>query len=133
MAYKGDDSLSYAITYNEDHHQSPVARLLLEIEGDNDGPSWHWIVQLEDGRFAYGWGGCDYTGWDCQSSIHWKDSRATIEEAIADAPPQDSDNINVNETFKEMYAKSNFIGEAAGQDLGVGSGAGSGEAGTGLS
>lgn len=37
------------------------------IFGENDGANWHWIVELCDGRFGYVEGGCDYTGWDCQS------------------------------------------------------------------
>lgn len=120
-------SLSYAIRYNENHHESEVVKLVLEIEGENDGPDWHWIVQLENGRFAYGWGGCDYTGWDCQSSINWKDSRATIEEAIDDVPPQDYNNRNPHELFKEMYAQSNrdTHNEKPSEDLGNGARAGS--------
>lgn len=44
-----------------------VKEVLLELEGENDGKNWHWIVQLESGEFAYITGWCDYTGWDCQS------------------------------------------------------------------
>lgn len=29
------------------------------------------IVRLHDGRFAYVEGGCDTTGWDCQSSAYY--------------------------------------------------------------
>jgi len=38
--------------------------IVLEITGENDGSSWHWIVSLNDGEFAYVEGWCDYTGWD---------------------------------------------------------------------
>jgi len=41
-----------------------VERALAVIEGEHDGPDWHWIVVLRDGRFVYLTGGCDYTGWD---------------------------------------------------------------------
>ncbi len=41
-----------------------VKRVLAVIEGEHDGPAWHWIVALNDGRFVYLSGGCDYTGWD---------------------------------------------------------------------
>jgi hypothetical protein len=34
-----------------------------------DEPSFAWIVELHDGRFACVEGGHDYTGWDCQSSL----------------------------------------------------------------
>lgn len=35
---------------------APIARVLLELTGQNDGPAWHWICRL------------DYTGWFCHSS-----------------------------------------------------------------
>lgn len=57
-----------------------VERVLAVVEGENDGPDWHWVVQLKDGRFAYLQGGCDYTGWDCQSSADTA-FYATAEEA----------------------------------------------------
>lgn len=38
--------------------------------GENDGESWVWFVAFDDvGYFAEGW--CDYTGWDCRSSLEW--------------------------------------------------------------
>lgn len=54
------------------------ASVALTLEGENDGADWHWLVELADGRWAYINGGCDYTGWDCQSSCdaHIADSRA---------------------------------------------------------
>lgn len=51
-----------------------IQQVLAVIEGENDGANWHWVLQLKpesavDGKwFAYLTGGCDYTGWDCQSS-----------------------------------------------------------------
>lgn len=44
-----------------------IERVFGVVEGENDGPSWHWILSMKDGRFIYLTGGCDYTGWDCQS------------------------------------------------------------------
>lgn len=43
--------------------------MLAFINGENDGANWHWLVRTEDGKYAYLTGGCDYTGWDCQSSL----------------------------------------------------------------
>jgi len=43
------------------------ATVALMLEGGNDGPSWHWLVSLPDGSWAYVAGWCDYTGWDCRS------------------------------------------------------------------
>ncbi len=44
-----------------------IEQVLAVYEGENDGDNWHWVLELTDGRFVYLWGGCDYTGWDCQS------------------------------------------------------------------
>jgi hypothetical protein len=35
--------------------------------GTNDERDWHWKVTLASGRIIVIVGGCDYTGWDCQS------------------------------------------------------------------
>lgn len=45
-----------------------VDRVLAVVEGERVLKDWHWVVLLRDGRFVYLQGGCDYTGWDCQSS-----------------------------------------------------------------
>lgn len=59
-----------------------IARVLAVWEGENEGADWRWIIQLKDSRFVALQGGCDYTGWDCQSSA---DSivYSTIAEALA--------------------------------------------------
>lgn len=44
-----------------------IEKVLAVFEGDHEGPAWHWILKLNDGQIAYLTGGCDYTGWDCQS------------------------------------------------------------------
>lgn len=57
-----------AMSFNGVVPSSPIMEVLATIDGCNDGPAWHWIVLLESGTFAYVTGGCDYTGWDCQSN-----------------------------------------------------------------
>lgn len=37
-------------------------------EGEGEGPNWIIWGQLKDGRWFFLIAGCDYTGWDCQSS-----------------------------------------------------------------
>ncbi len=44
-----------------------VKRIVAFVEGENEGPSWCIVVELNDGRFAFVEAGCDYTGWDCQA------------------------------------------------------------------
>ena len=45
-----------------------IESVLAVREGERDGAEWVWVLKLKDKRFALLWGGCDYTGWDCQSS-----------------------------------------------------------------
>lgn len=63
----GHDLLS-ACEYNS-YPSQRIESLLAVIDGERDTTDWHWIVRLVDGRFAYITGGCDYIGWDCQSSL----------------------------------------------------------------
>lgn len=37
--------------------------------GEHDGRTWHWLVKHDNDKFYYISGGCDYTGWDCQSYL----------------------------------------------------------------
>jgi len=36
-------------------------------EGENDYANWLYVLEMNDGRFAYVTAGCDYTGWDCRA------------------------------------------------------------------
>ena len=45
-----------------------VTHILAEVCGANDGDDWWWILKLKGNKFFLLSGGCDYTGWDCQSS-----------------------------------------------------------------
>lgn len=40
-----------------------VAQVVASDDGENDGAEWIAILRLNDGRFAYLYAGCDYTGW----------------------------------------------------------------------
>lgn len=44
-----------------------IEEVLALIEGERDWTDWHWIVKMRSGGYAYITGGCDYTGWDCES------------------------------------------------------------------
>lgn len=48
-----------------------VRSIVCEQHGENDGADWIWLVEFADGAKWHVEGGCDYTGWDCQSSIEW--------------------------------------------------------------
>lgn len=80
-----DSDLPYAIQATLDlkgFQLEDVAYVLATITGENDGPSWHWIISMKDHTYAYVTGGCDYTGWGCQD---WGDVSLfpTLREALA--------------------------------------------------
>lgn len=64
-----DYDLSACLEYNPQNgiNNETVVDILAVWEGENDGDDWRWVVALTDGTFAFIQGGCDYTGWDCQS------------------------------------------------------------------
>ena len=49
--------------------------------GENDGPSWVWILELLDGSFGYLKAWCDYTGWGCQDGGSYSGGFKNAEEA----------------------------------------------------
>lgn len=63
--------------------------IVAEVCGENDGCDWWWLLKMKDGKFRLATGGCDYTGWDCQSDASVDDPRDTWEEALLDAPDCD--------------------------------------------
>ena len=51
-----------------------IDKVLAVFEGEHDGDDWRWVIKLnKEGKKSHGvgfvflQGGCDYTGWDCQS------------------------------------------------------------------
>lgn len=58
-----------------------IEKVLAVVEGENDEKDWNWVIQLKDTcviamerneYYAFIMGGCDYTGWDCQSWGTWE-------------------------------------------------------------
>lgn len=41
-----------------------VAEVLASRDGENDVESWVGVFRLNDGRYLFASGWCDYTGWD---------------------------------------------------------------------
>lgn len=67
-----DYDLDTCLEYNPQSFEvSEIKKVLAVWTGENDGDDWRWIIQLNNtkhgGRFVFLQGGCDYTGWDCQS------------------------------------------------------------------
>lgn len=61
--YNADSDLYYALETVPLNPSADIIEILATKAGANDGPDWHWIVMLANGKFAYIRAGCDYTGW----------------------------------------------------------------------
>lgn len=92
--YMMSADLAQALEYNSVGLPSPVVAILATIEGENDEADWHWLVRLEDGQHAYISGGCDYTGWDCQSNCE-AFVEPTAEAALRQVPEAYRDELAV--------------------------------------
>jgi hypothetical protein len=66
-----DYSLTACLEYNPQPFAiEEVEKVLAVWEGENDGDDWRWVLKMKKGskgKFVFLQGGCDYTGWDCQS------------------------------------------------------------------
>jgi len=63
----------YACHYNGagPWNDAVIVGLLCVEAGENDERPWIWLVALDNGAHWWAVGGCDYTGWDCQSYLEW--------------------------------------------------------------
>lgn len=84
-----DGGLSYsladladAIEYNScPFDVQDITGVYMKIQGERDGDEWLWYVSTSaalrinyDAKSIFDWiaiGSCDYTGWDCRSSLTW--------------------------------------------------------------
>lgn len=77
-----DYSLQSCLEYNsQPFNLLDIEKVVAVWEGENDGDDWRWVIKVtkecatkNGGRFVFLQGGCDYTGWDCQS---WATSQFT--------------------------------------------------------
>lgn len=49
------------------YKRSDVVEVIAMEDGENDGADWVGVFKMVDGMYLFVYGGCDYTGWDCQS------------------------------------------------------------------
>jgi len=104
----GGYNLEAALEHNHVKGSAQIAELLAELEGENDERDWHWLVKLENGKVAYLRGGCDYTGWDCQSSAQNVEEYSSLERALSDLglPTLDvNSDKKIREEFRELLEK----------------------------
>jgi len=69
--YNPNDDLKWAIENNglDTFLETDITDIVAEVPGQNDEYAWWWVLKLTKNRYALVSGSCDYTGWDCQSSI----------------------------------------------------------------
>jgi len=49
-------------------NREDVRKVIAVSDGEHDGDEWIVFGQLKNGHYFFVAAGCDYTGWDCQSS-----------------------------------------------------------------
>ncbi len=123
-----DYSLSGCLEYNPQSFDIlDIEKVLAVWEGENDGDDWRWVIKVtpecakkNGGRFVFLQGGCDYTGWDCQSWASSKFSKTAKQAAklsLGDVPVDEKNhpmnaglghmlNIlggNYSENFTQVY------------------------------
>src|ERR1039458_5265100 len=87
-AHNIDSDLESAVEYNGGLDLKQVDSVVAAVYGENDGANWYWILKMKDGTFGLGEGGCDYTGWDCQSWFGFTSAK-TAKAAVKLAPVEE--------------------------------------------
>jgi hypothetical protein len=101
----GGDDIASAFEYNSlDEKLGEIDVIVAEVCGENDGVDWYWILQMRDGSFANASGGCDYTGWDCQSSASFEGGFKTPEEAIENLKVSEYEKRKIKETLLKQIS-----------------------------
>ncbi len=64
---------AYACHYNDPGPAADrdLTNLVMTQQGARDESDWIWRVTFADGSTWIATGGCDFTGWDCQSDLVW--------------------------------------------------------------
>lgn len=107
-----DSDLSSCCEYNDvgnGFRLEDVAYVLAALMGENDGPDFHWIIAMKDHTYAYVSGGCDYTGWDCQSNGS-AEIFVSLREAMSAA--EKSAGVDVRKLLNRQLTGENSFGES---------------------
>lgn len=101
------DDFKYALEENpQEFGLGDVMGILAEIPGENDELYWYWILKLNDGRYVYADGWCDYTGWDCQSGLECQFAKTALKAASL-APER--------EEYSKRYIREQLIAQLKGK------------------
>lgn len=107
-----DWDLASAISHNpQDNGFSldDVAYVEAAAFGEGDGPDYYWLMSMKDHTYAVVYGGCDYTGWDCQSYAE-SEIFPTKKTAI-DSLPESTSNRLIKQSIQEQLAGTLAHGE----------------------
>lgn len=65
---------AYACEYNDSTPADgkTLTNIRMVVQGENDGDAWVWLIEFNNKEKWICIGQCDYTGWDCQSNLEWK-------------------------------------------------------------
>jgi hypothetical protein len=104
-----NDDLWYALEFNHPQSFLPedIKDIMAEVPGENDEFSWWWILKLGAKKYTLLEGSCDYTGWDCQSSINEYPIVNTAIKASQFAP--------IIEDYSKRAIQPNLIAQLKGQ------------------
>lgn len=100
-----NDDLQHALQNNFPSKFSlkDITHIVAEVCGENDEYAWWWILKMKNRKFFLLSGGCDYTGWDCQSSI--------TEYGYFDTPLNAALASPVKEKYSERNIQRNLIAQ----------------------
>lgn len=72
--HKPDEDLKYGASCNGlSMRVDQIKNVLAQVPGAADSANWYWLCLMKNGRYGLFWGGCDYTGWDCQSNMDYRE------------------------------------------------------------
>ncbi len=113
---KPDGDLQSAFQYNPQTELNieDIEDVRAAVYGENDGCCWYWLVKLVrrgspmanevvEPKYALLEGGCDYTGWDCQSHLSVL-KIGSFHECITAAPITDGYDRNIVQTLSDQVA-----------------------------
>lgn len=118
MAYEHniDSDLRSAVEYNPGNLDLMlVDSVIAAIYGENDEADWYWVLKMKDDTYGLARGGCDYTGWDCRSSLTLQASN-TLAEALALAPKRDSYGRAIQTALQKQINGKEPFGVINGED-----------------
>ena len=73
--HKPDEDLEYGASYHGlSERVKQIKDVLAQVPGEADGPNWYWLCLMKNGRYGLYWGWCDFTGWDCQSNMEYREA-----------------------------------------------------------